>query len=289
MLMVPVRTDSNIRRPALPTRFALLAASLCALASGAGCEVFQGQNLADLEAQNRELSEKNHAQLTEMENLKAHARKLENQVIDAEQTLARLDLQLGSDRRRLASLYAPGAPSSSLPGQVRGHTVSAGGTDRLLALARRYPSLHYDEATGIAKFKTDILFDEGKADLTSEAQNALRELARMVQAPQGQELRVLVVGHTDDPPSRGFGRDAASGDWQLSTARGIAVVDFLRRAGVPQERLGVAGFAQHQPLVAATSAQRQRNRRVEIFLADAATPIVGWTETIPTLYWNPRR
>lgn len=48
-----------------------------------GCSSVGGQ-LGTLQTQNRSLLEQNRAQLAEMENLKAHARRLEDKLIEAE-------------------------------------------------------------------------------------------------------------------------------------------------------------------------------------------------------------
>jgi chemotaxis protein MotB len=65
----------------------------------------------------------------------------------------------------------------------------------------------------------------------------------------------------------------------------LAVADFLRDRGMPEERMGIAGFAEHQPIVSnASSREREKNRRVEIFVMGPETPVVGWSETTPGLY-----
>jgi chemotaxis protein MotB len=44
--------------------------------------------------------------------------------------------------------------------------------------------------------------------------------------------------------------------------------------------MGVAGFGQYQPIASNDNAdERQRNRRVEIYVLDPATPLVGWADT----------
>jgi len=59
----------------------------------------------------------------------------------------------------------------------------------------------------------------------------------------------------------------------------------LQALGLPEERLGVASLAAHQPINQGTSpTDRQKNRRVEIFVMAPEVPIVGWTETTPSLY-----
>ena len=50
--------------------------------------------------------------------------------------------------------------------------------------------------------------------------------------------------------------------------------------GIPEQRMGVAGFGQFQPVSPNdTASARQRNRRVEIYLLGPETPIVGWADS----------
>jgi chemotaxis protein MotB len=52
-------------------------------------------------------------------------------------------------------------------------------------------------------------------------------------------------------------------NWELSSARAIAVVKFLNSQGIPNERLVAAGYGEHQPLSLMDTA---RNRRIELKL-----------------------
>ena len=64
-----------------------------------------------------------------------------------------------------------------------------------------------------------------------------------------------------------------------------AVSDALRRLGLEPERMGVAGCGLHQPVAPnLTGEDRAKNRRVELFVMAPEVPVVGWTESTPTLY-----
>jgi chemotaxis protein MotB len=235
----------------------------------------------NLQVQNRTLAERASAQQSEIENLKLHTRNVENQLIRAEEDLARLDDGGKAERHRLASSKRhhdapesePSNGASAMPAEL---------SSRLADLADRYPSLHYDEESGVSKFDTDVLFDSGEARLTPPARKMLGEFADIFQAPEARDLKIMVVGHTD---ARGIkGREVRSkypNNWHLSASRAVAVVDCLREAGLPENRMGIAGFAQYQPISPNDTAQaRRRNRRVEIFVVGPETPVVGWTETL---------
>ena len=63
-----------------------------------GCSSTGGQ-LGTLQTQNRSLLEQNRVQLAEIENLKTHARRVEDKLIDAERQLAALERQEPPERQ----------------------------------------------------------------------------------------------------------------------------------------------------------------------------------------------
>ena len=152
---------------------------------------------------------------------------------------------------------------------------------RLVDLSQRYPSLQFDASTGVSKLDTDVLFDAGDAQMKPEARELLTEFADILLAPEAADLRIMVVGHTDDRRiAKKDTRERFADNWHLSTARALAVSDYLRRLGVPEQQMGVAGFGEHQPVAANSMPEsRRHNRRVEIFVMSPDTPMVGWTNT----------
>ena len=96
----------------------------------------------------------------------------------------------------------------------------------------------------------------------------------------------MVAGHTDNQIIVGReAREKYSDNFHLSTARALAVADRMKRAGLPERRLGVAGFGPYQPIASnATAQDRQKNRRVEIFVMPSDVPVVGWSDSTPSVY-----
>jgi len=90
----------------------------------------------------------------------------------------------------------------------------------------------------------------------------------VLKSPEARDLKVFVVGHTDDRAiAKKPGARFVFEHFDLSTSRAQAVADFLRRQGLEEQRLGVAGFGSHEPIAPnVTSRDRQKNRRVEIFV-----------------------
>src|SRR5208283_5563974 len=153
-------------------------------------------------------------------------------------------------------------------GLLNGRRLPAAVSQRLLGWARQYPNLSFDAETGVSKCDMDVLFDSGQAELKPSARTMLTELAQVLQLAEAKDLKIMVVGHTDNQRIVGqAARDKYANNIHLSTARALAVADVLRSQGLSDQRIGVAGFGAHEPLASDDSAtQRQKNRRVEIFV-----------------------
>jgi chemotaxis protein MotB len=253
-------------------RTALVSGACLLLLFGTGCQIVPKTHLDAAEAHNRTLVEQKNALLAENENLRTHSRRLEDQVKQAEEELAALEESSSGRIARAASLGR-----SEMPAIVN---------KRLAQLSRRHEGLEFDPETGASKLDMDVLFDSGKAEIRADAGPMLDEFADLLKSPEARELRVMVVGHTDN---RRIGkretRERYPDNWHLASARALAVAEYLQGRGVREEQLGVTAFGKHQPIASNHSAgERQRNRRVEIFVTGPNTPIVGWTETTTDLY-----
>ena len=250
-----------------------------------GCSWVPKSQLTACQSQQRTLAEQSRAQLAEIANLKVHARRIENQLIDSEQQLAIADEAYKNDRQQLDRYKTErGKLSSDLVGMARRPASKI--SERTLDFARRHPSLRYDSESGISKLATDILFDSGQVELKSGAKRHLTDFAAMMQSPQGRELKIMIAGHTDNRQIKGRNtRDQYPTNWHLSTARAIAVADYLKDLGLDGRRMGIAGFGHHQPIVPNDDRSlRQQNRRVELFVVSPDVPVVGMTETLTELY-----
>src|ERR1700722_3452468 len=118
---------------------------------------------------------------------------------------------------------------------------------------------------------TDVLFDTGSADLNPGAQSSLDKLAETLNAvsaeiPSDLDWVVRIDGHTDKRPIH---TDQFPSNWELSTARAVAIVKYLVVQGMPAHRLSANGFGQFQPLDNAdTEAAYAKKRRLEIQLTN---------------------
>ncbi|MCA9564652.1 MAG: OmpA family protein, partial [Myxococcales bacterium] len=95
----------------------------------------------------------------------------------------------------------------------------------------------------VIRMRQEILFPSGSAVVSDEGREALSELASvLVDFDTNREFQV--EGHTDNVPISNARFD---NNWELSTARAVAVVEQLTTSGVSPEALSAAGFGQWEP------------------------------------------
>lgn len=118
-------------------------------------------------------------------------------------------------------------------------------------------------------FQSEVLFGTGEAEIGPEGRRQLAQFAQafreiMDRIPPDLPWVLQVDGHTDRRP---INTPRFPSNWELSTARAIAVANFLISQGIPPERVAARGFAEFQPLDPGdTEEAYRRNRRIEIKL-----------------------
>jgi outer membrane protein OmpA-like peptidoglycan-associated protein len=110
-----------------------------------------------------------------------------------------------------------------------------------------------------------VLFDSGQATLKPDGRKTLDEIvARLTTLGPGD---IRVGGHTDNVPIKGALRRKFADNYELSTARANAVVQYLTEKGVDAARITAKGFADTKPVASnETELGRRKNRRIEIVL-----------------------
>ena len=120
-------------------------------------------------------------------------------------------------------------------------------------------------------FQSEVFFDAGQAALKPEGRTELDKLATLLveldkQIPADIAWVLRVDGHTDIRP---IANVQFPSNWELSSARAIAVVQYLIGKGISPQRLVAAGFGEFQPLDAEKSEDAfRRNRRIELKLTE---------------------
>lgn len=114
----------------------------------------------------------------------------------------------------------------------------------------------------IVSLSEELVFPAGSAELQQQGQEALDRIAHVLAEMGNNPIRV--EGHTDDRPT---GNPLYPTNWELSTARAIAIVRYLEERGIDPARLSATGCASYRPLYPNDSAEnRRRNRRAEIIV-----------------------
>ena len=120
-------------------------------------------------------------------------------------------------------------------------------------------------------FQSEVFFDAGQAVLKPEGKVELDKLATILldlgrEMPPDLPWILRVDGHTDNRPIKSA---QFPSNWYLSSARAIAVVEYLISRGLPTDRVAATGFGEYQPLdVANTDEAYRRNRRIEFKITE---------------------
>jgi chemotaxis protein MotB len=118
-------------------------------------------------------------------------------------------------------------------------------------------------------FQSEVLFASGSADIGDAGRDQLDTLATTLilitkEIPDDINWVLRVDGHTDKRP---ITSGLYPSNWELSTARAIAVVKYLASKGIPEDRLAAAGFSEFSPLDPGdTEDAFTKNRRIEFKL-----------------------
>ena len=126
----------------------------------------------------------------------------------------------------------------------------------------------------VLQLHNDVLFATGDAELKPDGKQAVTEVASTL---RGVALkRFQVAGHSDSLPITTETKKTYPTNWELSTARAIAVVKLLVTSGVDPAMLSAAGYGPYDPVASNASPDGQsKNRRIEITLVPNVAPLVA--------------
>ncbi len=172
----------------------------------------------------------------------------------------RLD-NLNNERAQLNEKFRDALTSGQNP-------LSADANARFQDLERRFPGFQFNSDTGVSQLDSDLLFESGSDEIRPQAENAIREVATILNEGAARQLRVQVVGHTDDRPIvKGNTKQHHPTNWHLSTNRANSVLLVLKKHGIDERRMRSAGAGMFESVGDNKDPKsRSKNRRVEIYV-----------------------
>ena len=212
--------------------------------------------IAELQAQNSDLSSKN-------EQLNSNVSSLNKQVTDLTAEQKKVNDQFNSYKKECqeneAELKEMQAAMSEMQSnfaklESRLETALADFKDKGLDVYSKDGVIYVD-------MEDNLLYKTGSAALSSSGKKALGNLASVLN--EYPKLEVIVVGNTDTTHVKGV-----ADNWSLSTERANGVVRVLSKEHmVDPGRLVAAGKGKFSPVADnSTAAGRAKNRRTEIVL-----------------------
>ncbi len=117
--------------------------------------------------------------------------------------------------------------------------------------------------------QSELLFESGSAELGEKGKTQVKKLSQTLNSvaesiPTDIEWIVRIDGHTDRRP---INTEEYPSNWELSTARALAIVRYMVAQDVPASRLAATGFGEFHPLDnRKTNEAYTKNRRIEIKL-----------------------
>lgn len=158
---------------------------------------------------------------------------------------------------------SPNADTLELLAKKIQHVIHQKGLDPMTGVSYDLDGLHIE-------FKDGILFKSGSAEANPHYRDVVNSVLKII-ARVGSKYKMQIEGHTDDIPLRPGG--AFRSNWELSSARGFALMRSFNEFGVDEDRISVIAFAHTRPKVkvegltgSALKAARAANRRVVIWI-----------------------
>jgi chemotaxis protein MotB len=229
--------------------------------------------LKDLKIQN-DTQRKEIADLrSQVQTASMELEQLKKQLADAEQTGG---INIDALKQQIAALEEDLKKKNELIASMQQKLLYGGAalpvelSTMLEDFAKQQPELvTFDEARGIVRFKSDLLFEKGSDTVAPEASEAVKSLCAILNSEQGKKFDIIIAGHTDDiPVLKPDTKAKHPTNWYLSAHRAISVLDIMEASNIEQKRMSVRGFGEYRP-VAPNKPNKEgnpQNRRVEIYI-----------------------
>ena len=198
--------------------------------------------------------EKESALSAEIERLRGQKAELEAKLLSCRQYQKKLEGQLTENDVRLAELIEVRKGKWTEREKIKSEFSSGLGRFAGCSVERR------GEAVAVV-LQNALTLTSGKVKIRESSLPLLQELAALLK--KHPECEFVIEGHTDDIPTK---RTYPS-NWELSTARALAILHYLEREGIAPEKMSAVGCGEYMPRASNTTPEgRRANRRVEVLI-----------------------
>jgi len=231
-----------------------------------------GSELQDLRIQNDTQRERISNLESELQASALQLDQLQRKLASAKE---RSDIEVESLQQEIAALEEDIAKKKELIASMQQRLILGGGalpvelSTLLEDFAKEHDMVTYDSSRGIVKFKSDLLFELGSANVASAAVAAVKSLCEILNTEQAKKFDIIIAGHTDDidrftPATRA----KHPNNWYLSAHRAISVLNVMASNNIESKRMSVRGFGEYRPFAEnkPNKGGNPQNRRVEIYI-----------------------
>ncbi|MGB5396372.1 MAG: OmpA family protein [Gammaproteobacteria bacterium] len=202
--------------------------------------------------------------IAERDNVRKSLGSTQEELSASQAEIDRMRKSLGNTQQELSASQAEIATLRKIEAETkRRNEIYAQFVNRLQSMIDGGQlTVSIDAGRIVINLPDNVLFNSGSADLNTAGQQALTQIGDALK--QFSDRRFQIEGHSDNVPIKSA---RFPSNWELSTARALAVVHLLTEMGVTPENVSAAGFAEFRPRANnETEEGKKLNRRIEIVM-----------------------
>lgn len=212
--------------------------------------------LEDAVDENRKLLEELDVARNDLQAKEDRLNALEKDLDTQEANLTQLATELESREARVKELEESMAAKDAAAQALRQKVA-----DALLGFKDKGLTVEQRDGKVYVSMEAKLLFPSGSTKVSSEGQQAIMDLAAVVEGQS--DLEIIVEGHTDTDQLRSG--NIPRNNWELSVLRATAVVEIMTtNSSIDPQILSASGRSEYHPV---DPEDKARNRRIEIVLS----------------------
>ncbi len=135
-------------------------------------------------------------------------------------------------------------------------------------------SIQIKDGRMVVVLPSDVLFRSGSANLSPKGTETIEKVSKLLVSIPDKQFQV--EGHTDNVPIRST---RFPSNWELASGRALTVVNIMVNAGMPENRISAASFADTKPVASNdTTEGKSLNRRIDIVVIPDLSLLPGYDE-----------